>query len=92
MNTNNQTVTNAAERIQRSQNIMAMERLTVNMGGRDAYIGWLSAMPEDVVLNSGGGMSQASALKIVEDEEQYNRLVKAFALAMLPKLKEAAEE
>ena len=91
MSTNNQTITNAAERIQRSQNLMAMERLTVNMGGRDAYIGWLSAMPEDVVLTTGGGMSQASALKIAEDEEQYTRLVKAFALAMLPKLKEAAE-
>lgn len=80
-----------AEKVTRAQNLRAMERLIVGMGGRHAYIAWLQALPEDVKLNTSGGLDQASVNSIAEDEATYNGVIRAFARHMGPVLMALAQ-
>lgn len=81
-----------AEKVQRTQTLIAMERLIISLGGRDAYVVWLSAMPESVALNAAGGLAQSSAMSIAENDAHYNHLVKTFANCMLPTMTKLAEQ
>lgn len=81
-----------AEKVTRVQNLRAMERLIVGMGGRHAYIAWLQALPEDVKLNSSGGLDQAGMNSIAENEDAYNGVVRAFAQHVGPVLMAIASE
>lgn len=90
MNTREQVKRNA-EVIERVQNLRAMERLVVNMGGKSAYIAWIKAMPDDVELQSIGSVGQESLKVIAENEQSYSAVVKAFATSMGPILIGMAE-
>lgn len=91
MNTiNSKPTLNTAEKAQRSTTILAMERLILSMGGRTAYIKWLADLPEDAELNSTGGLSQQSLIAIAENDEQYSKMVTAFAKYMLPTMEALA--
>lgn len=79
------------EKVTRVQNLRAMERLIVGMGGRHAYIAWLQALPEDVKLNGSGGLDQEGMNSIAENEAVYNSVVHAFAQQMGPVLMALAE-
>ena len=78
----------ATARVQRLQNLPAMERLVINMGGRKAYIKWLEAMPEGAEVTATGGMTHQTATEIAGDEYMYNTLVRVFAEVMRPVLAE----
>ena len=91
MNTiNSKPTINPAEKAQRSTTILAMERLILSLGGRGAYVKWLEALPEDAELNSAGGLSQRSLITIAENDEQYSKMVAAFAKYMLPTMEALA--
>ena len=91
MNTiNSRPAINPAEKAQRSTTILAMERLILSLGGRGAYVKWLEALPEDAELNSAGGLSQHSLITIAENDEQYSKMVTAFAKYMLPTMEALA--
>lgn len=87
-----ETARKNAEKITRNQTIRAMENLIVGMGGKNAYIAWLEAMPEDATLGLSGGISTATIAKISEDDVLFNRIVKVFAANMGPILTELASE
>ena len=91
MNTiNSRPAINPAEKAQRYTTILAMERLILSLGGRGAYVKWLEALPEDAELNSAGGLSQHSLITIAENDEQYSKMVTAFAKYMLPTMEALA--
>lgn len=91
MNTiDNKPALNPAEKAQRSTTLLAMERLILSLGGRGAYVKWLEALPEDAELNSAGGLSQKSLIAIAENDEQYSKMVTAFAKYMLPTMEALA--
>lgn len=90
MNAREQAKRNA-EVLERVQNLRAMERLVVNMGGKTAYIEWLKAMPEDVGLSSAGTVGQEALREIAENEQSYNNVLKTFAACMGPVLMGMAE-
>ena len=93
MNTiNSKPAINPAEKAQRSTTIMAMERLILSLGGRTAYIKWLADLPEDAELNGAGGLSQKSLIAIAENDEQYSKMVTAFAECMLPTMEALADK
>lgn len=88
--TETRTTINPAEKAQRSTTLMAMERLILALGGRIAYIKWLAVLPEDAELNGAGGLSQKSLIAIAENDEQYRKMVTAFAEYMLPTMEALA--
>lgn len=87
-----ETARKNAEKITRNQTIRAMEHLIVGMGGKNAYIDWLEAMPEDATLGPSGGISTATISKISADDALFNRAVKAFATHMGPVMAALAAE
>ena len=80
-----------AEVLERVQNLRAMERLMVNVGGKAAYIEWLKALPEDTGLSSVGTVGQEALREIAENEKSYNAVLKTFAACMGPVLIGMAE-
>lgn len=93
MNTiNSKPAINPAEKAQRSTTLLAMERLILSLGGRDAYIKWLEALPTDAGLNNAGGLNQHSVMAISVNDDQYSKMVTAFAKYMLPTMETLAAE
>lgn len=78
------------EKTKRTQILMAMESLVKTMGGRDAYIAWLSAMPAEAGLNLSGGMDQRTARAVAENTDAYRKMLKAFETSMVPVIKDEA--
>lgn len=89
--TNVNTKTNA-EKINRLQNLRAMERLMITMGGKDGLMAWMAAMPDDVVLSSSGGVSAESMMDVANRDDAYQAAVQAFAAHMTPVLAAIAAE
>ena len=90
MNTYTEKIT-VTEKVKRTQAIIAMESLIKTMGGRAAYIAWLSAMPEGTELTTAGGLSSNAAAAIADNTEHYTRMVKTFADNMVPVLQAEAK-
>lgn len=90
MNIREQAKHNAlmAERV---QTLRAMERLMINMGGKDGYIKWLMALPETANLSSIGVIGAEALRDIAENDEAYNKVIKEFAACMGPILMGIAE-
>lgn len=76
----------SAEQIERVQNLRAMERLMINLGGKVAYIKWLEAMPEDADMSSIGVISQDALRNVAANEEKYANVLREFATYMGPVL------
>lgn len=81
-----------AEHITRTQTMRAMERLMLGLGGKNAYIAWLEAMPADATLNASGGLDMGTINRIAADDSQYKRIVRAFASHMGKVLTDMAAE
>lgn len=77
-------------KIARLQNLRAMERLMVTMGGKDGTIAWLHAMPADAAFANAGSVSHQTLQQIAEDNESYDKVVIAFARHMAPILHDMA--
>lgn len=75
-----------AEMAERVQTMRAMERLMINLGGKDGYIKWLMALPEGASLTSIGVIGAEALRDIAEHEEAYQRVVRSFATHMGPVL------
>lgn len=71
---------------ERRRNLDAMERLVLAFGNRTHYMQWLACFPEDVTLDSGGGVSNSDMTDMAADEAAYNATVQGFAALMLPVL------
>ena len=71
---------------ERRRNLDAMERLVLAFGNRTHYMQWLACFPEDITLDSGGGVSNGDMIAMAADEEAYNATVQGFAALMLPVL------
>ena len=85
MNTmNNITPT---EKVKRTQTLIAMESLIKTLGGRAAYIAWLSAMPEGTEINLTGGLDNTVAVSIAENTDHYTKMVRIFTENMTPVLR-----
>lgn len=87
----NETTINPGTKVNRMQTIRAMETISANLGGRDAFVAFLSALPADVSMTSVG-LSSASVAAVAQDEEAYNKAVKAFATHMSTVLTALAAE
>lgn len=93
MNTiNSKPAINPAEKAQRSTTLMAMERLILSLGGSDAYIKWLEALPTDAGLNNAGGLNQHSVMAISMNDDQYSKMVATFAKCMMPYIEALAAQ
>lgn len=77
----NENTVNPATKVTRMQTIRAMETLSANLGGKDAYIAFLTALPDSITM-IGSGISNASAAAVAEDDASYEKVVKAFAKNM----------
>lgn len=75
-----------AEVAGRVQNLRAMERLVISLGGTLAYIRWLEALPEGAKLNAAGGMDQETASAIAGSDEAYGKALRSFAGQLGPVL------
>lgn len=71
-------------KIARLQNLRAMERLMVTMGGKDGTLAWLNAMPADAAFANAGSVSNQTLQQIAEDNERYEKAVMTFARHMAP--------
>lgn len=80
-----------AEMAERVQTMRAMERLMINLGGKDGYIKWLTALPETAGLSSIGVVGTEALRGIAEDDVEYKKLVQSFAAHMGPVLTAMAE-
>lgn len=80
-----------AEMAERVQTMRAMERLMINMGGKDGYIKWLQALPETAGLSSIGIVGTEALRDIAENDADYNAVVQAFAAHMGPVLTSMVE-
>lgn len=77
----NETTINPDTKVNRMQTIRAMETISANLGGRDAFVAFLNALPADVSMTSAG-LSNASVAAVAQDDAAYTKAVKAFAAHM----------
>lgn len=80
-----------AEMAERVQTMRAMERLMINLGGKNGYIKWLMALPEGAGLNSIGVIGTEALRDIAENEDAYQHVVRSFATHMGPVLTSMVE-
>lgn len=71
---------------ERLRTIEAMERLVIDLGNRTHYAAWLDIFPEDITLDTGGGVSREDMQAVAADEAAFDAAVKAWAALMLPVL------
>lgn len=77
-------------KINRLQNLRAMERLMVAFGGKEGTIAWLTAMPADAAFASAGSVSHQTLQQVAGENEAYEKVVIAFARHMAPILHDMA--
>lgn len=77
---------------ERTQNLRAMERLIISLGGTLSYVRWLEALPEDAKLNAAGSMDQATANAIAANDEAWGKALRTFAAQLGPVLTGLAKE
>lgn len=79
-------------KVTRLQNLRAMERLMVALGGKDGTIAWLNAMPADAAFAAAGSVSHQTLQQVAENDEAYEKAVMAFARHMAPILHDMSVE
>ncbi len=75
----------------RLQTLRAMERVVTHLGGKNAYVKWLLALPGNATLSEIGALSANALETISKDEDAFLAVKHEFAAIMGPVLSEMAE-